>query len=320
VKRLIPLALLLWMLPGLVAAQGFTQVFQLTVENARATVGDTVTLRFRVRLDERDLLLDTVPRPIGPLPRGVRVLALEKMHRTPDRIFHGQTRLAFYRPGRQPVPVFGLPFMRIVEGVRRATLSSDSAFVNIVPVLPPGNPALKDIRELEPGSGPPWALLAAGALLIAGLLLAGRRRRGRAVAAPVPLEVNQPVSILPADPYTIALQSLGRIEREKWPTRGEVARHYQAVVDVLRDYLETVEAVPARERTTGEVLWALPPHLSETGLRECFWKLLDEADLVKFARFRPGEAAAGQFLERSRSLLTQWHQARELNEPADALR
>ena len=38
-------------------------------------------------------------------------------------------RIAFYRPGRRAVPIFGASFMRVVEGVSRATLPSDSAFV-----------------------------------------------------------------------------------------------------------------------------------------------------------------------------------------------
>src|SRR6187551_2077001 len=88
------------------------QAFEITSGTAHQTVGDTVILNFRVRLDERDLLFDTVPRPIGAVPQGVRILAVEKLERTPDRIFHGHARLAFYRPGHQPVPTFGLPFMR----------------------------------------------------------------------------------------------------------------------------------------------------------------------------------------------------------------
>jgi hypothetical protein len=319
VKKLILLAWLLC-ISDRVAAQASNQQFQITPENAGASVGDSVLLRFRVRLDERDLLLDTVPRPASPLPRGVRVLSVEKMHRTSDRIFHGGARLAFYRPGRQPVPVFSLPFMRIVEGVRQATILSDSAFINVVPVLPAGNPPLKDIRELEPAPAPPWAPLIVGALLLAGLLLVIRRWRRQAAPAAAPREVEPAILRPTTEPYGIALEKLTQIEREHWPAKGEIARHYQAVADVLRDYLEAAEAVPARERTTGEVLWALPPHLCESGLRERFRELLIEADLVKFARARPGTPEAQRFLHRSRSLLAQWHEARSPEEHVDAVR
>jgi hypothetical protein len=48
--------------------------------------------------------------------------------------------------------------------------------------------------------------------------------------------------------------------------------------------------------------------------------LFDEADLVKFARFRPSPTAAAGFLEQCRTLLGEWHAARSAGEVADALR
>jgi len=80
-------------------------------------------------------------------------------------------------------------------------------------------------------------------------------------------------------------------------------------VDVLRGYIEATEEIPARERTTGELVWVIPPHLSHSGLREELRDLLDEADLVKFARRRPDPKSAEQFLARCRELLRQWHES-----------
>src|SRR4029079_5896709 len=99
------------LLPPPVQAQVVSnQAFEITSGTAHPTVGDTVLLNFRVRLDERDLLFDTVPRPIGAVPQGVRLLPVDKLQRTPVGFFYGHARLAFYRPGHQPVPIFGLPF------------------------------------------------------------------------------------------------------------------------------------------------------------------------------------------------------------------
>ena len=141
-----------------VAAQHQGQIWEVVPDTARVTVGDSVTIRFRLRLDDRDLLFDTVPRPADPLPEEVRLLSVEKLVRRPDRIFLGTARLAFFRPGRQPVPVFSLPFMRAVKGIEHGVVLSDSAFVEIAPVLDAGNPSLRDIRELarSPLPGPLW--------------------------------------------------------------------------------------------------------------------------------------------------------------------
>jgi hypothetical protein len=286
-----------------------------------ATVGDSVTVGFRVRLDERDLLFDTIPQPVGALPPGVRVLSVEKLQRAPDRIFHGHARLAFYRTGRMPVPVFSLPFMRAVKGLGRGTLSSDSAFVEIRPLLPAGNPSLKDIRDLERISGPPLLPWLVGLLLLLGLLMMRWRRTRDRRSAAAAIEQLTSTHVAPSStPYSLALAELARIEREHWPRRGQVARHYEAVVDVLRDYLESAEAVPARERTSAELLWSLPPHLSDVGLRDRFRELLEEADLVKFAQLEPGEESGQVFLEQCRALLDEWHAAQVPAELTDAIR
>ena len=296
------------------------QSFEITSSTTHPTVGDTVILSFRVRLDERDLLFDTVPRPIGAVPQGVRILAVEKLQRTPDRIFHGHARLSFYRPGHQPVPVFGLPFMRAVKGVQRATLASDSVFVDIVPLLPAGNPSLKDIAGLERSPGPPVWPFIAGLILLGGLIAFYRRKR-KAGAHSSKVEPDLPALPEEAEqsPYDIAIRQLQRIGRENWPAQGFPARHYAAVTDTLRDYLEAAEDVPARERTSAEVLWSLPPHLTEPDLRQRLQRILDEADRVKFARVRPEPTQARDFLQRSRALLEDWHQCHTV-ELSDAIR
>jgi hypothetical protein len=297
------------------------QRWEVHVDSGRVTVGDPVTIRFRVRLDERDLLFDSLPKPLDTLLDGVRIVSVEKLVRQPNRDFLGTATLAFYRSGPQPVPVFGLPFMRAVKGISRGTVLSDTLSVNVVPILAAGNPALRDIRELAPL---PWPRLLLGALAasVVVLLLVWARRRARmpsALAEPVP--APEPAPPTPPDPYETALARLGAIELEAWPARGDVARHYELVADTLRDYLESAERLPARERTTTELFWSLPPRLLEGGLRQRYALIFEEADLVKFARRRPEGPAAASFLLDARTLLTRWRAATPpAAETSDAVR
>jgi hypothetical protein len=299
------------------------QAWEVHVDSGRVTVGDTVALTFRLRLDERDLLFDSIPRPVDTAFDGLRILSVEKLHRLPNRDFIGRAVLAFYRTGPQPVPVFALPFMRAVKGITNGTIRSDTFSIEVVPVLAAGNPTLRDIRELEPSAAP---RMLAGAVLALGLalaVLAIRRRRAPApVATTVTVEAEPVAAPTPPDPYDIAVARLDEIEREAWAERGggDVARHYEAVADALRDYLEAAEDVPARERTTTELLWSLPPHLVDGALRQRFATVFDEADLVKFARRRPAGAAAARFLGEARGLLDRWHESRKKAEVAGAVR
>ena len=293
------------------------QSFEMTPEPGRATVGDSVTVRFRVHLTERDLLSDSLPRLVADLPEGVRVLEVAPLRKAGSRALDGQARLAFYRIGRRPIPAFGIPFVRIVSG-QRGVLVSDSAFVDIDSVAPAGNPSLKDIKDIERERGPDLRLAAglAGAALLGGLILLLRRR-----PAPAPVETAGAEAVV-LGPYEAALARLAQIERERCALHGEVDRHYAAVADALRRYLQDAHAVPALERTTTELAWALPPALADGGLRERCAALLADADLVKFARRRPDEADAARLLRAARDLLGRWRAAAPaaVLETDDALR
>ena len=292
--------------------------FTATVEPPKVALGDSVRVRLRLIINERDLLTDTVPRPVEELPPGVRVLSLERLARGADRAFTGTAVLAFYRPGKQEIPRLGLPWVQVVTG-HRGVVTPDPTEIEVTSVLPGGNPSLRDIREPEaPASlAPLWiALGAAGAVAIA-LGISRRRRRPvqrvAAVAAP-------PAPPPPADPYRLALARLEAIEEARLAAPGDVARHYEEVAAALREYLEVAEGIPAPERTTTELLWSLPPRLAEGGLRRRVQEVLGAADLVKFARQRPEADAAASFTRAARDLLERWHQAPRRVEELDAVR
>jgi hypothetical protein len=301
-----------------VSAQLHGQHWDVTPETVRPTVGDTITVAFRVRLDERDLLFDTVPEPAVTPPDWVRIFSVDKLERQPDRIFIGRARMAFYRPGRQAVPVFQLPFMRSVKGLSRGTLSSDSASVEVVPVLTSAASAtLRDIKEPAPSRGraPLELLLGFAALGLAGWLAWRARHAPPESPAAVPEAAPPPP---PPDPYDRALARLAAIEEAGWAAH-DVALHYAEITDVLRDYLE-VYGIPARERTTSELRWALRPALLAGDGLHRFHAVFDSADLVKFARARPGPGQAEAFAGAARLLLAEWREAVPAREAADAIR
>ena len=288
------------------AAQLPNQSFEVVPQVTRATVGDSIPLRLRVRLDITDLLYDTVPQPVAALPEGVS-LRVEKLHREPDRTMMGRAVVVFFHPGRQAVPVLGLPFMRGVKGLTRGMLPSDSAFVEIVPVAPPGNPELKDIREPFERQGPDWRL-AAGALAAAGAAMVELLRRRHGARPHVATASTAPVPAgPPPDPYQEAVRRLREIEQSGWASDGDLARRYGAIADVIRVYLEEAHGIPAPQRTSGELLRALPPSLTPDGLGTRLTTLLAEADLIKFARARPEAAAADQAIQSARLLLDAWN-------------
>jgi hypothetical protein len=55
-------------------------------------------------------------------------------------------------------------------------------------------------------------------------------------------------------------------------------------------------------------------------MREAFRAILEDADLVKFARRSPGPTEAREFLERCRGLLNRWHTSHQPAALTDAIR
>jgi hypothetical protein len=106
------LALLSWAARS-AAGQSLTDIrsFEVTAAPAKATVGDSIVLAFRLYLNERDQLADTVPAPAEELPAGVRVLSVERLQRDRDRVFTGRAVIALYRTGVRDLPAFGVPWV-----------------------------------------------------------------------------------------------------------------------------------------------------------------------------------------------------------------
>jgi hypothetical protein len=303
-----------WLVPTLLlaaAAPARAQTFEVVADTGRVTVGDPVSLRLVLRQYEGDALLEQVPHPLASLADGVRLLWVDSMRPVALRRLEARARVAFYRPGSQTIPPFAIDFRRGAV-ILHGTMTSEPVPIEIVPVLMPGNGGtLRDIKEIaeHPGPDPRLLLLAAAAVAVTAWALRRRERR-----VPVPAPVLATVDLAPLerpDPFAAALDRLAQIESFGWAA-AEVERHYTAVTDAMRDYLAAAEGIPARERTSRELLTVLPPHLSAGELRQGCAELLTQADLVKFARRRPDRGAASDFLVQARRLLTGWREAARL--------
>ncbi|HEU5171611.1 MAG TPA: hypothetical protein VFU46_13775 [Gemmatimonadales bacterium] len=291
-------------------AQDLGHRFEAAPAALRARVGEPVELRLSVRLHEGDLITDSVPRPTGELPEGVRLLAIDKLQRRADRALVGRATVAFYRPGAQALPAFAIPFLRVSANLR-GRIRSEPVTIEIVPTIPAGNPSVRDIKDLAPVKGVDWLpiLVALGVVALSALAARVVRRRRSGGAGPLTVRPSDRPAVLPPDPYDVALAQLAALDPRDLP----------ALADLLRRCLADAEAVPALERTTRELVGALPPHLAGKGSRARLRTLLGQADLVKFARAEPRPGAGAAFVAAARALLETWRGARPARvEPADA--
>jgi hypothetical protein len=134
-----------------------------------------------------------------------------------------------------------------------------------------------------------WLLLSIMALI---------RGRGRA-AEVFDIEVREPS----LNAEETALRELGRIEALGLIERGMIKEHYSLVSETLRRYIERKHGVLAMESPTSMTLLALEDLKVDGGFIAEGRALLEECDLVKFARFVPADRAAASLLDRAREMV-----------------
>lgn len=162
----------------------------------------------------------------------------------------------------------------------RATLSPGSA-------THPAMVATNDIRDIRPPvplpdvwSWLPWLL--AAVVLAAGAFLLWRHRRRRALSTP------------PAPSEPPHLRARRRLQ-EALALLDDPRAFCFAVSDALRGYLEERFALHAPERTTEEFLLELQySAVLAPDQKTTLADFLQQCDLVKFARFEPGQAQLRQ--------------------------
>jgi hypothetical protein len=143
------------------------------------------------------------------------------------------------------------------------------------------------------------ALVVLGFLLVVGLLVYMARRGRRAAAG----EEKRPEMTLQAPvmagPKDEALKALDAAEVLKADSKV----FYSVISEAIRRYLRAAYSIPATEATTAEIMEAVKSStLSDAAIDE-LRKVLEEADLVKFAKYAPTEEEKTRYIEKARMLV-----------------
>jgi len=136
---------------------------------------------------------------------------------------------------------------------------------------------IHDIKGLVPVPHDWWWLWLVLFLAAAAAFWWWKRRRPAITTAAAPL----------LSPHENAVRALRQLREENPP----VEEFYTRLSAIVRRYLEGQLGLRAPEQTTEEFLYeASRDHAFSPDHRELLAAFLNESDLVKFARFRPGEA------------------------------
>jgi BatD DUF11 like domain len=143
------------------------------------------------------------------------------------------------------------------------------------------------------------ALIVLGFLLVVALIVYMARRGRRAAAGEEKLAAMPAGIPAAAGPKVEALKALDAAEVLKADSKV----FYSVVSEAIRRYLRAAYSIPATEATTAEIMEAVKSStLSDSAIDE-LRKVLEEADLVKFAKYEPTEDEKTGYLEKARDFL-----------------
>lgn len=134
-----------------------------------------------------------------------------------------------------------------------------------------------------------------------------------------PLTEEEKVALLP--PYDRALLELKKLENSKYLIQDEYKKYYSELTDIVRSYLEEDAHVSALESTTDQLIDKLEM-MTDAGELELeketisqFKRILQTADLVKFAKSKPETSVAEQDRKSIEQIVEKTHDA--LPEPTE---
>ena len=281
-----------------VSAQSLPVGVGLTVEPDSVTVGDpfTITLSANHSADYH-VMFPRVPAAWGEFEiRSQRPLPTVD---NSDGTLTSATEIeaVLFKPGTHATPSLSVSVRR-PDGtvIYKPARPID---VTVVSVLTPDDTEKRDIRPQVDIPVPaiwPWAAGGAatlGLLAVAGGFLWRRKFMGDSSLPPQPQN----------PPAEAALAELDRIEALNLPAQARFEEHYILVANCLRQYIKGRFGIPALDLTTWQIKDMLTTRRSRGVDLDGFGQVLDESDLVKFARFLPGQDDAMTVIQQSRDLI-----------------
>ena len=295
------------LLTGAVLAQGATEPVAARWEPGTApetgwTVGDPIPLRLQVtHPPELSVVLPELPVQWGAFEVQEQLLLEPVEHDDGTVNSVREAMVVLWAPGEQQTPDFAVRY-RGADGMLHE-VDVPPVTVTVGSVLTEEDIEKADLKAQAALERPPlWPWILAGTCLTVALALAARwlwrRLQGRQVLGQgfAAATDNRP-------PDEIAYGELDRIAALDLPAAGEFKWHYTLVTNCVRRYVEGLYGIPATERTTLELMWAI----GQAGLvgksRGLMLELLDEADLVKFAKLRPSIQEAWEAVAQGRQFV-----------------
>lgn len=254
---------------------------QTHIDTVKNKIGAQFTLSLKVKTQAGAVVVFPGGKSFGAL-EVIRSYPVDTIKATNQQELIKRYGLTQFDSGRYVIP-------RLPVKIGSTKLFSDSIAVVVNPVqVDTIKQKLYDIKDIHTApSKTNWFLYLLFALL-GGIIYGGywywKKKRKLSTS------VIEAVYKTPIEKATVLLQQL---ENKELIRQGEVKKYYSELTDIARNYIEEAISIPAMESTTAELIVKLKFAAAKKNIvltPETLSKLeqvLQQADLVKFAKERP---------------------------------
>jgi hypothetical protein len=278
-RIILPLLLFCLLATGLLYPE-----FQVSLSASKniATIGDRIILK---------IIVKTTPEI-----NNIQVDILEKnfesisKHQLPARksrehtVFEIHEVVSFFSTGNHTIGPFRVKMIRDHKIVEEKT--TNLLDIKIKSVLEKSDQDIKDLKDLISIRGNPFYvlkyvfILLALALLVVLIFLVIRKKKQQSKSRP----------LLLLSPLEELESSISELFKKNWLEKGRVKQFFIALTEMIKNYLQREYGFNAEDLTTAETMRYVERNEENTTIQQNLEFIFTTADLVKFAKFRPGSA------------------------------
>lgn len=195
-------------------------------------------------------------------------------------------QISLYEPGSSEIS--DLPLVLASDTGLKDTIWVDPGIITVLSILAPED-SLSNIRDIKPPVTipitwrdiMPYAIGAAIALLL-GIVAWYLWRRYKKSKGEIPEYVPPP-----PPPYDLAMRKLEQLRVKELWQQGKTKEFYSELSEIIKHYMDGRFGFDAPEMTSMELIWARKKWARTDDEYKLVKKIIDTADMVKFAKFRP---------------------------------
>jgi len=283
-------------LPNSVSAE--TQV-SISVSDTDVLLADKIIVKFIVRTNSPAQEIKVKP---GESPFEITgELPAEKRPQNNYTIFEKKIDIAFFKVGDFNIGPFSISLLK--DGKTIETLQTNSIPVTVKTSLKEEDKDIKPLKNLIDIKGNPlwfWLIVLGVLLFITGIIFLVRwlkKRKNRPKETPK-------IILSPLEEFK---QALNELWDKKFFEKGNAKLHFLELTAIIKRFMHRNYGFDAEDFTTYETLYFLKSKEKETTVLDILRDLMEDADLVKFAKFIPDEKLMNSHVDKLKILLDIYH-------------